>query len=188
MVRAAKYNTTNGAVVAAVGVETVATEQVTNRWGISVLTGLPRGKPGRRPGATGKKAVGKTVYVFENQALGRGKPSDAQLAGRMVVCLQPGENYNPAVHGLGMRDPQDDIKLECRFQDRAYKNEIKANLAASAKLARDAERAARKASKVNATVAAGSPTVENNVNVPAQAVNSSVSAPAQVPDNETVAV
>ena len=104
----------------------------------------PKQKPGRKPTKQPKvyvmpgfDAAGNIVNATR---LGRGKPSEAVLEHRRVVTLPIGETYDYNKHGLGERDPADDVAL--------------ADFRAARKAREDAAKAAKEAAKAASAPAA----------------------------------
>jgi hypothetical protein len=74
------------------------------------LDGTPKNKPGRK--ATGKVNKIKMIFVYRGQVVSRGKPSLEQVKHRRQVVVPAGVTYDPAVHGIGVRLPEDDKRVE----------------------------------------------------------------------------
>lgn len=81
------------------------------KWG-KKLDGTPKKQPGRK--ASGVVTQTRNRFVYLGKIVGRGQPSIDQLRGRRQITVPADfnpENYDPAVHGLGVRLPEDDVKV-----------------------------------------------------------------------------
>ncbi len=84
-------------------------QQVTNTYKYGTkLDGTPKNKPGRK--ATGKVNKTKMIFVYRGTVVSRGKPSLEQVKHRRQVVIPAGATYDAAVHGLGVRLPEDDAR------------------------------------------------------------------------------
>jgi hypothetical protein len=84
-------------------------QQVTNTYKYGTkLDGTPKNKPGRK--ATGKVNKTKMIFVYRGTVVSRGKPSLEQVKHRRQVVVPAGVAYDAAVHGGGVRLPEDDVR------------------------------------------------------------------------------
>jgi ElaB/YqjD/DUF883 family membrane-anchored ribosome-binding protein len=146
----------------------------------------PKAKPGKKP----SNETMKSFYVIDGIPLvQRGRPSPEVSAKRRVVTMPKYEVYDSNIHGLGERDPADDVMVETlnakmanlakekadaiaqKEADKAAKELAKANEKAEKVAKREADKAARanakmaKATPVATETTIGNPPVETNVNV-----------------------
>jgi hypothetical protein len=86
-------------------------QQVTNTYKYGTkLDGTPKNKPGRK--ATGKVNKTKIIFVHDGKVVTRGKPSLEQVKHRRQVVVPAGVTYDPTVHGVGVRLPEDDQRAK----------------------------------------------------------------------------
>jgi hypothetical protein len=60
-------------------------------------------KPKRKYTARGTTVVARRVTLLDGKVIGRGKPAKATKSARTVVYVPMDQEYNPAVHGLGVK-------------------------------------------------------------------------------------
>lgn len=63
----------------------------------------PAVKAKRKYTARGTTVVARRVTLLDGKVIGRGKPATATKSLRTVVYVPVGQDYNPAVHGLGVK-------------------------------------------------------------------------------------
>ncbi len=159
-------NNTNNVVA---GVARNANGQIvseTAKYGIK-LDGTPKNKPGRK--ATGKVNKTKNIFVYRGQVVSRGKPSLEQVKHRRQVVVPAGVAYDPAVHGIGVRLPQDDVRA-AEWEVEIANRELARKAAKVVPVAQSSEVASIPATSPEVT-----PTTPNNEVVATPANNDTVS-------------
>ncbi len=87
--------------------------------------GTPAKTRGRKPGSTNGSRK-RSLYIWNGSPLGRARPSLDVIKSRTKVTIPFGESYDQRVHGVGSRDPNDDIRYERMVQNKQSKT-AKAN-------------------------------------------------------------
>lgn len=81
-------------------VDSTVTATVSN---VKAVKTKPAVKAKRKYTARGTTIVARRVTLLDGKVIGRGKPAKATKGLRTVVYVPVGQEYNPTVHGLGVK-------------------------------------------------------------------------------------
>jgi len=81
-------------------VDSTVTATVSN---VKAVKTKPAVKAKRKYTARGTTIVARRVTLLDGKVIGRGKPAKATKGLRTVVYVPVGQDYNPTVHGLGVK-------------------------------------------------------------------------------------
>jgi len=86
-------------------IPTVDSTAVDTATAVQAKTGKtkPAVKAKRKYTARGTTVVARRVTLLDGKVIGRGKPAKATKGLRTVVYVPVGQDYNPTVHGLGVK-------------------------------------------------------------------------------------